>query len=638
MAIIEVLDSLTIDKIAAGEVVERPTSVVKELVENAMDANATAITVEIKEGGNTFIRITDNGSGISKDQVKKAFYRHATSKIKSALDLFKIHSLGFRGEALSSIAAVAQVEMITKVETEVSAIHYRIEGGKEILCEEIGAPTGTTLIVRNLFYNTPARRKFLKSSASEGNLITDLMEHLCLSRPDISFKYLINNKVKLQTSGNGDVKEIIYRIYGRDVVSHCIMVESETSNLKITGYLGKPELNRANRNNEIFFVNNRYIKSSFLQKAVEEGYRSFLMQHRYPFVVLHFEVSSDLIDVNVHPTKMDIRFTNQQEVFQEIVDCIYQGLHKKELIPKVEFGTVTKEEKQVEKEQVAKEQVVLREPEPFEVKRRNGNENTPINLNLFNSNKKQIKILQEQEAGEDFFYEEKIELEVVKEQILPVEQAKVTLIEDAKQLELFEDKLLVKSQQNKYEVLGQLFHTYWVISFQDTMYLMDQHAAHEKIKYERLIKRIQDNKILSQTLNPPIIISMTAKEENTFFEFEEVFVNLGFEVESFGGNEYAIRSVPVDLFGQLEKNFFLNVLDELSESNKKELPSVICEKIASMACKAAVKGNSKMSILEVEALMGELMTLENPYHCPHGRPTIIAMTKYEIDKKFKRIL
>ena len=625
MAKIHILDSGTIDKIAAGEVVERPSSVVKELVENAVDAGSSSVTVEIKDGGISFIRVTDNGSGIEASQIRNAFLRHATSKISSAEELHTVRSLGFRGEALSSIAAVSRVELISKTKDALSGVRYLCEGAAETEFSEVGAPDGTTILVRNLFFNTPVRRKFLKQPQTEGSYIVDLMEHMALSRPDISFKLTVNGQVKFHTSGNGDLKEVIYRIYGREIAGNLVPVSAEAEGIVISGYLGKPVLNRSNRNFENYFINGRYIKSNLLAKAIEEGYSQYLMQHKFPFTVLHFTVDTALVDVNVHPTKMDVRFTEGERFFKFISETVAGALHEKEMIPEVVLEEETKAAKKQE------ERVSV--PEPFE-------ENRIRQFQVL----EEMKYEAEKPKMQDFLQNpvwsrvksNDILTKNDKNEAIPANNADSAI--KSEQMDLFEEKLLTVENRESYRILGQIFDTYWLIVFQDKLFIVDQHAAHEKVKYERLIGQFREKSIVSQGLNPPIVATLTAKEEQVLSEYRDVFTGLGFEIEEFGGNEYALRGVPADLYGCNEKELFLEVLDELAEGPVYKNLTVVEEKLASMACKAAVKGNNTLKTAEMEALLDELLTLENPYNCPHGRPTIISMSKYEIEKKFKRIV
>lgn len=657
MSQIHVLDAETIDKIAAGEVVERPASVVKELVENAIDAGATSITVEIKDGGISFMRITDNGSGIAKDQIRTAFLRHATSKIESAEDLSRIASLGFRGEALSSISAVSQVELVTKTKDSLTGSRVIIEGGQEKAFEEIGAPDGTTFLIRNLFFNTPVRRKFLKQPATEGGYVADLMEHLALSRPDISFKFMQGSQTKFYTSGNGELKEVIYRIYGKDVAANLIPIDFEEDGLQIKGYLGSPALVRSNRNHEIYFLNGRFIRSSVLSKAIEEGYKEYLMQHKFPLCVLHMNVEDkSKVDVNVHPTKMEVRFSDGPAVYNLIMQAVRTTLKNKEMIPET---TLPEAKAPVRKEVTYTEVVMPGMPgKPF-VKAVTNAVNMPITIvssrkeyseTAPNNNQgtsigiNELKIMSDVlestktdspklKAPEPFETKRTQSFKVMEEVRYQAERKDMT---DFKQETLFETKVISQENRTKYQVIGQVFDTYWLVQFEDKLYIIDQHAAHEKVKYERFMKQYHEKSIVTQNLMPPIIVSLTGKEEMILKEYEELFNNLGFEIEEFGGDEYALRAVPVDLYGCNEKQMFLEVLDDLSDIGPRESLKVVEEKIASMACKAAVKGNNTLSREEAEKLIDELLTLENPYNCPHGRPTIITMSKYEMEKRFKR--
>lgn len=649
MAQIHILSKETIDKIAAGEVVERPASVVKELLENAVDAQASAVTVEIKEGGISFIRVTDNGCGIDREQVPIAFVRHATSKIHTAEDLSHIASLGFRGEALSSIAAVSRMELITKTPETLTGIRYLIEGGEEIESEEIGAPSGTTILVRNLFFNTPVRKKFLKSPQTEGGYISDLMEHMALANPHISFKYVNNGQLRFHTAGNGNLQEIIYRIYGKDISKALIPLDIQEQGIHMYGFLGKPEINRANRNFEIYFVNGRFIKSGIIGKAIEEGYRRYLMQHKFPFAVLHFAIHSEEVDVNVHPTKMEVRFTNQMQLYNFIETHIRETLHATELIPEATLGG--NKEQQEQKKEYSQERKLPAEniPEPFESVRSRKE-------SIFSIGKAEnLKIVAEEnsyqisgkEEEEPFFVDNRkaVSLDGRKEESIPQEGESHDLpvipsepISNPVQVNLFEEKMLTKESRKEYRIMGQIFDTYWLIVFHDKLFIIDQHAAHEKVKYEKLMKRLKNDQVYPQTLNPPIIVTLSGKEESVYREYETYFMEMGFEIEAFGGNEYAIRSIPSDLYGQSGGSLFAELLDELSEGPVNGTPDIIRQKIASMACKAAVKGNMAFGTAGMEELIDELLALEDPYHCPHGRPTIISMSKYELEKKFKRIV
>ena len=645
MAKIQLLDQKTIDNIAAGEVIERPASVVKELVENAVDAKANAVTVEIKDGGMTLIRVTDNGIGIPKDQVKTAFLRHATSKIRSVEDLLSVSSLGFRGEALSSISAVAQVELVTKTAESFSGVSYKIYGGEEEAFDDIGAPDGTTFLVKNLFYNTPARRKFLKSATTEAGYVEQMMVHIALSHPEISFKFIHNNKNKIYTSGNGKVKDIIYHIYGRDVAGALIPLEAQNEDVKVTGFVAKPYVSRGNRNYESYFINGRYIKSSIIYKAIEEGYRTFTMKHRYPFVCLDFKIDQELLDVNVHPTKMEIRFRNGREIYELVVDAVRAALLQKDLVQDVLRETPKKKELPKTKE--------VKKPEPFEVNRR----------------KEEVQKVDQQGQGVQQQVEK--QRQAVQQQIeKPSHPVKKTLTasESSKntkkptyaglnyntqkkefpqyktdelssnQMTLREDPVFSVQARADRKILGQLFKTYWLIEYEDQLFIMDQHAAHEKVNYERLMMNFKEKEIYSQRLEPPMVVTVSMTEAEALTRYKDAFAGLGFMIESFGGNEYCIREVPANLYGIGERDLFMELLDAVSQENGTLDTEVIASKIATMACKMSIKGNQRVSLMEVEHLLDELMKLENPYQCPHGRPTIIKMSKYEIDKKFKRIV
>lgn len=657
MAEIKVLSEDTIDKIAAGEVVERPMSVVKELVENAMDAGSTAITVEIKNGGIDFIRVTDNGQGIAASEVRVAFYRHATSKIRSAEDLSSISSMGFRGEALSSIAAVAQVELITKTRDAVTGVRYAIEGAIEKDFEEVGAPDGTTFLVKNLFYNTPVRRKFLKQPQTEGSYVGELLERLALARPDISFKFVQNGQVKFHTPGNGDLKEVIYRIYGREIASHLVPIEVKEERLTMKGFLGKPEINRSNRNFEHYFINSRYVKSKILAKAIEDGYKQYVMQHKFPFVVLHFGMSTEDVDVNVHPTKMEVRFSDEQYVYKTVVQSIISTFRSKELIVNATFGKDNKVSRMENMPVYDKTKV----PEPFMVSKpaKEPIVQKPVTASL--PVKEPIKKVKPfvLDFTEEAVAKEALSKEPVtmmreepfvdiyspkasdeKKQSITAEQNILEHIQiaEAVQETLFEEQFLTEKSKETYEILGQIFGTYWIVSYSDRMYMIDQHAAHEKVKYERLVAAIQAKEVITQSIMPPVILQTSAKEEQVILERLDAFLKLGFEIEEFGDHAFCLRAVPVDLYGCSYEELFKEVLDELMEGAVSGTPEVVANKLAGIACKAAVKGNMKLSREEAVKLIDELLTLENPYHCPHGRPTIISMTKQEIEKKFKRIV
>ena len=643
---ITLLSQETIDKIAAGEVVERPSSVVKELVENAIDAKATAVTVEIKEGGISFIRITDNGCGIERAQVPLAFLRHSTSKIKSVEDLMSITSLGFRGEALSSISAVSQVELITKTYGELTGTRYVIEGSREKENEEIGAPEGTTFIVRNLFYNTPARRKFLKTAQTEGNYINDLMERLALSHPGVSFKFINNGQTKMHTSGNSREKDMIYHIYGRDITSGLLEIDHKNEYFHVKGFIGKPLISRGNRNFENYFINGRYIKSALLSKSIEEAYKGFLMQHQYPFCVLYFSMDTDLLDVNVHPTKMELRFSNNEAIYKTLFEIIRGALTHKDFIPEVPV-----QEEKVQK----RENIKVPLPEPFE---RRGVETVPQkeaappeNLSVFNSLLPKKETITTEQSTDRVSETNTYTVSKSVPQPIPAGKTTASLPEETasvppepkvtyEQQELIavSKGFLTKDAKKKHKIIGQLFDTYWMVEYEDKLFIIDQHAAHEKVLYEKTMKKVREKTFSSQTLSPPIILTLSLEEIEMLEKYREQINAFGYEIEPFGGKEYAVTAIPADFTGIDTKAMFLEMLDDFANINGNDSPNAIMEKVASMSCKAAIKGNQHISRPEAERLIDELLELENPYNCPHGRPTIISMTKYEIEKKFKRIV
>lgn len=681
---IQVLDQVTIDKIAAGEVIERPASIVKELVENAIDAGADSVTVEIRDGGIDFIRVTDNGCGIPHDEVRSAFLRHSTSKIRSVEDLMHISSLGFRGEALSSIAAVTRTELITKTGDCEFGTRYVIEGGKEVSLEETGAPNGTTFLVHQLFYNVPARRKFLKTPMTEAGHVQDLLMHLALSHPEVAFLFKNNNQEKLRTSGNGKLKDVIYNIYGRDIAANLLDIDYEKSGLRITGYLGKPVITRGNRNFENFFVNGRYVKSPMISKSLEDAYKDFTMQHKFPFAVLHFHVDGETIDVNVHPTKMELRFQRQQDVY----NTVFEGVHRRLLEPELIQRAEVPEPVQPEGPGSAAQERAGQKESPFLLRPRNTAADAFVSADVkpgaapLPAPEAVQPPAQEEVHDEDYFirkmrervtaYHERMSSaevadrsgiyrpetqadrirETVKygtdkvqepgDEINREEKADSTAEvppQKPQQLDLFEENFLKRDVRAEYRLIGQVFDTYWLVQFQDSLYIIDQHAAHERVLYERTLKGMKTREFTSQYLSPPIILTLSMQEARLLEEHMDRFTRIGFEIEPFGPEEYAVRAVPDNLFGIAKKELLMEMIDDLSDGlNTSMTPDLIDEKVASMSCKAAVKGNNRLSAQEVDALIGELLTLDNPYHCPHGRPTIIAMTKKELEKKFKRIV
>ena len=628
---IQVLDQNTINQIAAGEVVERPASVVKELMENAIDAGATAITVEIREGGIGFIRITDNGCGIPKQELPLAFLRHSTSKIRSAEDLLTVSSLGFRGEALSSIAAVSQVELITKTADSLTGSRYQIEGGKEKGLEEVGAPDGTTFISRNLFFNTPARRKFLKTAATEGAHVADLVEKIALSHPEISIRLIVNNQNRLHTSGNHNLKDMIYTIYGREITANLIPICVEHEMVRVTGFIGKPVIARGNRNFENYFINGRYIKSGLISRAIEDGYKSYMMQHKYPFTMLHFQVEPEYIDVNVHPSKMELRFKDGETLYRLVQEAVSDALSGRELIPQV-----TLPEKNIAMPQsIVTETKSVPEPKKLtetksvpESKRLTETKPEPESKG-FAGTKPVMEPKKEVRAPEPF--------EVKRKAVMGIAEGRPPYPQP-QQMEMFDDKLLSQKARFHHRLIGQVFDTYWLVEYHENLYIIDQHAAHEKVLFEKTFASLKSREYTSQFISPPIILSLSMQEEELLKRYIDVFTQVGFEIEPFGGNEYAVRAVPDNLFSMAQKDLLMDLLDGLSDETGSASSEAVYHKIAVMSCKAAVKGNNRLSEREANELIDQLLALDNPYACPHGRPTIIAMSKYEMEKKFKRII
>ena len=616
MGIIKELDQSTINQIAAGEVVERPSSIVKELMENSIDAGATMISVEIEDGGTKSIRITDNGKGIDKEDIRIAFLRHTTSKIKTALDLLNVSSLGFRGEALSSIAAVCQVELLTRTKDNIVGCRYRIEGGKEVALEEIGIPVGTTFIVNNIFFNTPARRKFLRTAQTESGYVADIVEKIALSHPEIAINFKSNGKVRIHTSGNGNLKDVIYSIYGKEITQNLLEVKEENDFMKISGYIGKAIISKGNRTFENYFINGRYIKSNIISKAIEDGYKFILMQHKYPFTVINFEINPEFLDVNVHPSKMELRFRKSESIYPIISETINDCLIEKPNIIDVKL--------EQEKEITESYKYV---PEPFEIKR-----NETAKHNEYNFSASFGESVNE---TDDYTTDCK---NLILENDLNDRQIQNTSAYVQRELSETYDDFLTEAAKPKHKIIGQVFETYWIIEYEDKMYIIDQHAAHEKVMFESLMDKLKNKSISTQMINPPIILNLSLNEFDLVNKYLDSFKEIGFDIEPFGGQDFVIRGVPSDLYSLDSQQVLMGIVDSLTNEAGKMVPDIITEKIASMSCKAAVKGNSKLSYDEADRLISQLLTLENPYNCPHGRPTIISMSKYELEKKFKRII
>ncbi len=655
---IHVLDQETINQIAAGEVVERPMAVVKELVENAIDAGANAVTVEIRDGGKAMIRITDNGCGMGEDDIRLAFTPHATSKIREVEDLLEVSSLGFRGEALSSVAAVSQLEMVTKTREALLGSRYVIEGGEEKTLESIGCPEGTTFIVRNLFYNTPARLKFLKTPPTEAGYINTVLERLALSHPEIAFRFINQNQPKLTTAGNGNLKDVIYHIYGREIAANLLEVHTQEVFVKVDGFLGKPVISRGNRNFMNYFINGRYIRSNVIHRAIEEAYSQYTMQHRYPFTVLHLTIDPKYIDVNVHPQKMELRFTKEQEIFQSVYHAISEGLKKREFIPEVHLQPQKKVERSksrgtepFEINRLAKEQEAEQSGTKAEISSLSDRQGERSgNPGILSAQKIVAQPMRPNDIAEIKKYEpeETQTTNAPEVQAVPVPTAEPMVAEQAVdygkkqgkpvQQSLFEEGELAAQATREIRIIGQVFSTYWIMEYEDKMYMIDQHAAHEKVLYERFMKQLQEKQPMIQMVQPPIVLTLSMTEQQAYTEHEDLFASLGFQIESFGGREYAVSGVPAHLPSLNTEDLLIEALDMLSEYHGGKTPEILLDRVATMSCKAAVKGNNQLDVRQAEELIREMMTLENPYHCPHGRPTMICMTKRELEKKFKRIV
>lgn len=658
MSEIRVLDPVTIDKIAAGEVVERPYSVVKELAENAIDAGADAVTIEIRDGGKSLIRITDNGSGIEADMVKKAFLRHSTSKLRQITDLESIHTLGFRGEALSSISAVSRVELMTKTREQLLGISYRIEGGKEVSREEVGLPDGTTILVKDLFYNTPARMKFLKSGQTEGSYIATLVEELALSHPEIAFKLILNGKVRFQTPGSGSLKDVLYQIYGGEILKKTIDIDLSNENYHMYGFIGKPELSRGNRKFESYFVNGRYVKNRIIEKGIEDGYKHYMMQHQFPFVLLMFEMDGSLVDVNVHPAKAEVRFSYEKELYDWLSSSIAAALKEEEFIPEIPLAVKAK------KAEPAASPISSAGQTSAKLFSASVSGQTSAAVSSFSSagqsrdtlsivEDKQLEKEKSSPRQEPLVYTPKTRIPdilsspgMIKERPEPYEARAIEKEKSQDPVEKEKEKSyeqmslpIAKTERKRFRLIGEVFDTYWILEYDGKMYLVDQHAAHEKINYERLVRKFSQKTFTAQQLHPPVIVSLNAAEQAILEKFGDYFESFGFEISSFGGRDYSISSVPSDLYGMNEKEFFHSLLDEMDDLSQETAdPDVILHRLATAACKMSVKGNDVLSLQEAEILLKELFECENPYHCPHGRPTMVAITRSELERMFKRIV
>ncbi|MBR5712529.1 MAG: DNA mismatch repair endonuclease MutL [Lachnospiraceae bacterium] len=690
MGIVHVLDSETINQIAAGEVIERPASVVKELVENAVDSGATQVTVEIEGGGVTMIRVTDNGSGFAAEDIRTAFLRHATSKISCGEDLFRIHSLGFRGEALSSIASVAKVELLTMHKDAYIGSRYRIEGGVEVALEEAGCPQGSTMLVYDLFYNVPARRKFLKSTTTEAGYCNELLSRFALAHPEVSITFISQGRTILHTSGNGKLQDTVFAVFGRETASNLLPVSYEGIGITVGGYIGNSYVTRSNRGGELCFVNGRDVRDKTVRKATEDAFHTYVMQHKYPVTMLTLTVRPDLLDVNIHPTKSEVRFLDPEEVYHAVTTAVRNALTGANLIRNV---SVDMQEKEVRT-------AIERPPESFEknrsaMSRYTTQEPSSASLEAQKTNdSKQVLFITEEMSHEAFApydasqearpssekfasiddvfrvaeeYANAVDESDVQQDFLPI-SAEAIAAGESIQDEEFEPDLpilipkqesfeqeddseekeivtgeqlsfLDESQPADFRIVGQVFNTYWIIELDNQMLMIDQHAAHEKINYERLLTAMKNGEVYTQQMNPPHIVKLSIREEEMLAKNAAFFEQLGFEIRDLGGREYGIFGVPSTLYRIAPEDYFAETLSQLMDTPNNTDPIVhITERLASMSCKAAIKGGQRISDAEAKHLISELLTLENPFHCPHGRPIIISISRQEMERKFKRIV
>ncbi len=626
MGKIKLLDNNTIEKIAAGEIIERPSSIVKELLENALDAGSENIAIEIKNGGKTYIRITDDGVGIEEDDLDLAFKRHSTSKIGSLDDLYKIRSLGFRGEALASISTVAKMEVMTKTRKAIAGIHAIVEEGKIISKETIGSPKGTTMIVKDLFYNLPVRERFLKSDLIEGNHITDIIYKTILGSLESSIKFIKDNKIVLKTSRNNNMKDHIYSILGKDFSENLISIKGETKDFKIKGYFSNNKLYRSNRSHQYIYVNNRYINNKSITNIIEKKYRSIIPLNRFPVFILFIDIDPGIIDINIHPTKQEINFVNQIELIEKIDDLLEAYLYDAISIPKIKFKN---------KEKTSKEDSL---PLLYEKKinPENDLENDIMIKDFTNTNDLMYNDIRENDSSYTSSHDYKFSIN------------KDNLSNDKK---LAKEKYICeeadKEKNNTNDILsnldpiGVVFDTYILgeDKLNQKIYFIDQHAAHERIMYEKYLQEFNEESIVSQQLLAPEIINFTSIEMDKFLTNKEIFIKLGFDVSEFGTNSVAIRSVPL-VFGEPNvKSLFYDLLDNLDiDTNINSNYETRVNKIMKMACTNAIKAGDKMSEIEILSLFHQLKETENPNSCPHGRPTILEMSKKDIEKAFLRIV
>ena len=696
---IHVLGTDTVNQIAAGEVIERPSSMVKELVENALDAHATQITVEIRGGGIEYLRVSDNGDGIGEDDIVNAFLPHATSKIRSLSDLDSILSFGFRGEALSSIAAVSDVELITKTKEDFFAHRIQIHGGEMGEVEEVAGVDGSSFIIRNLFFNVPARKKFLYSESTESNRVEDMVEKLALANHRVSFHFIRDGKTRFQSIGSPRIEDVVYSIYGKEQSKESLPLEGAYYPSKITGMptvhirgiLGRPSITRANRQYELFFVNGRFVHDGLLSRALEDAYKPFLMQHKFPFAILFLDLTPNLVDVNVHPQKLEVRFQNRDSIYQAVFNSVNKTLSEANLIDENPLSVFLKEEKKkaefqselllrkeseeraqgltmdrvqgLAKDRVSevpkdirpgtpevtaqKETIVEFERNAFAppetdfrlTERKQEDEGTgkpvqSIRYEEFDLTKSLNSIKEERQNTENSsFVEENTILSSVTSASIQTEEAKET---KEGQESLFTAPFLSEEARISHRIIGEVFQTYWLIEYGNSLYIMDQHAAHEKINFERMMRRKKEKEVFSQNIIP-LSIHLSTGEREVLEEYKKEFLEMGYLwVEERSG--ISLTAIPVDFPTVRQEEVLLEILDGLTEDSAILEGESIYNKIASMSCKAAVKGNQKISVAECDTILQELLQLDNPFACPHGRPTIVAFKKQDLEKMFKRIV
>lgn len=636
---IHVLGTDTVNQIAAGEVIERPSSIVKELVENAIDAHASQVTVEIREGGIEYLRVSDNGDGIAEDDLKNAFLPHATSKIRSLSDLESIMSFGFRGEALSSIAAVSDVELITKTKEDFFSHRILVKGGEIGKVEEVAGVDGSTFLIRNLFYNVPARKKFLYSESTESNRVEDIVEKLALANHQVSFHFIRDGKTRFQSLGSSRMQDIVYSIYGKEQSKESLPLEGAYYPSSITGMptvhirglLGRPNVTRANRQFELFFVNGRYVHDALLSRALEDAYKPFLMQHKFPFAILFLDITPSLMDVNVHPQKLEVRFQNREQIYQAVFNAVNVALSHANLIDQNPLSPFLQEEKAEKKIGIPKregnrdEESIVPLTEPSLRKLSEERRTVYSEFDLTKSLEKHSLSEEQQSLAEPG-----VPFDAPKTE----KQTKWNSI--PKQESLFSAPFLSEEARKSHRIIGEIFRTYWLIEYAESLYIMDQHAAHEKVNFERMMKRKREKKQMSQNILP-LSIHLQNKEKEILFTYSRTFQEMGYQWDEEAGG-VRLTAIPVDFPSVNKEEVFLEILDGLSEDSEQLSGESLYNKIASMSCKAAIKGNQQISFQECDALLDELLQLENPFACPHGRPTIIAFRKQDLEKMFKRIV